>query len=283
VTSTGVSLDWDNNADPDLAGYLVYRSTDEAGPYERLTESPINASAYQDLGAPRGTSHYRVTAVNVGGRESPPATTSAVRRIVFRAASSASARNASSVAVSRPAGLGAGDVMLAVVALSETVTVTPPPGWAEVRDDANGSTMRQAIYRRVAASGEPSSYAFGLSARTSSVVGEIVAYEGVDTLSPVDGSSGAPSSVSGVITAPPATTTVDDTMLVGFFGIESNSSITPPDGMIEQVERVQNAGRDKLTLAAADQVLSAAGASGPRSAAIDKNGDAIGQLVALRP
>jgi hypothetical protein len=283
VTSTGINLDWNDSPEPDLAGYVVYRSTAEAGPYQRLTASPISGSAYQDLTAPRGTSHYRVAAVDAGDLESAPATTSAARRILFRAATSAAARNVTSFSLSRPAGVAGGDVMLAAVSLSETVTVTPPTGWTQVRVETNGSTMRQAIYRKVATSGEPSSYPWGLSARTTSVAGAILAYEGVDTLSSVDVSNGASSSTSGAITAPSVSTTVQDTLLIGFFGIENNPSITAPNGMIKQAEIMQNSGRDKLALTAADEVLPAVGASGPRSATVNKNGSAIGQLVALRP
>ena len=72
-------------------------------------------------------------------------------------------------------------------------------------------------------------------------------------------------------------------LLVGFFGIANNPSITEPEGMVEQVEVVQNAGKDKLSMEAADEVLSATGSSGPRTASANQTGATIGQLVALRP
>jgi subtilisin family serine protease len=62
-----VSLDWADNAEPDLASYRVYRNgVQVAGP---------TASSYQDTGLTPGVSYaYRVTAVDASGNESPPST-----------------------------------------------------------------------------------------------------------------------------------------------------------------------------------------------------------------
>jgi hypothetical protein len=283
VTSVGVILDWDDNTEPDLAGYHVYRSADEPGPYERLNTSPLSGSAYTDGAAPQGASHYRVTAVDTGGRESEPAAVSAARLILFRSASSNATRNATSLSVPRPSGVAAGDVMVAAIGVRSAPTITAPPGWALVRVDTNGSTMRQAVYARTATASEPSTYSWSFSAGTASAGGLVLAYRGVDTSASVDASSGQPNASSGAITAPTLTTTVPDTLLIGFFGIANNPSITEPPGMIEQVEVVQNAGKDKLAMEAADEVLSATGSSGSRAATANQSGANIGQLVALRP
>lgn len=74
-----------------------------------------------------------------------------------------------------------------------------------------------------------------------------------------------------------------DTLLVGFFGLANNPSIQPPPGMVERTETRQNGGSNRLALEAADQVLQAAGSTGPRTAAASNSGVSIGQLVALRP
>ena len=44
VTTTSVVLDWDNNTEPDLAGYFVDRSAGATGPWTRL-----NATILQHL------------------------------------------------------------------------------------------------------------------------------------------------------------------------------------------------------------------------------------------
>ena len=67
------ALDWADNAESDLAGYLVYRSNVSGGPYS-LTASPL-ASAHTDLGLTNGeTYYYVVTAVDVEGNESAGST-----------------------------------------------------------------------------------------------------------------------------------------------------------------------------------------------------------------
>jgi hypothetical protein len=63
-----------------LAGYNVYRATSAAGPYTKLTSTPISATSYTDTNAPTGvTLYYQVTAVSTGAapNESAPATTTA--------------------------------------------------------------------------------------------------------------------------------------------------------------------------------------------------------------
>src|SRR5215210_3967278 len=67
-----VALDWDDNAEPDLAGYRVYRrSADGSWPTSPLTTT--TASNYTNSGLTNGTSYtYRVTAVDGSGNESAP-------------------------------------------------------------------------------------------------------------------------------------------------------------------------------------------------------------------
>jgi hypothetical protein len=66
-----VSLDWTDNAEPDLAGYSVYRATTAGGPYTLLNGSLLAASAYVDAAATNGTTYYYVaTASDGAGNES---------------------------------------------------------------------------------------------------------------------------------------------------------------------------------------------------------------------
>ena len=60
-------------------------------------------------------------------------------------------------------------------------------------------------------------------------------------------------------------------------------SITEPPGMIERAEVLQNAGKDKLAVEAADAVLAGSAGSRLRTATANHSGDNIGQLIALRP
>jgi serine protease len=71
-----VALDWANNTESDLDGYIVYRATSAAGPYSALTSNPVGASAYTDNAVANGTTYYyRVTAVDTSGNESADSAT----------------------------------------------------------------------------------------------------------------------------------------------------------------------------------------------------------------
>ena len=66
-----VDLDWGDNAEADLAGYHVYRADQAAGPYDRITGSPLGASDFTDTGLTNGqVFYYVVTAVDVNDNES---------------------------------------------------------------------------------------------------------------------------------------------------------------------------------------------------------------------
>ncbi|MEE8586010.1 MAG: hypothetical protein V3T83_14290, partial [Acidobacteriota bacterium] len=50
----GVQLEWDPNAESDLSGYHVYRSTASGSGYQRLTGSPVPDALYADSAAEAG-------------------------------------------------------------------------------------------------------------------------------------------------------------------------------------------------------------------------------------
>ncbi|MDH4240059.1 MAG: fibronectin type III domain-containing protein, partial [Phycisphaerae bacterium] len=60
-----VSLDWDDNTEPDKAGYNVYRSETSGGPYSQVNGTLLATSDYLDLDVVNGTTYYYVvTAVD---------------------------------------------------------------------------------------------------------------------------------------------------------------------------------------------------------------------------
>ncbi len=61
-----VALNWNDNGEPDLAGYRVYRSPAAGGPYAKVGDPA--ASAFTDTGLTNGTAYYYVVrAVGAGG------------------------------------------------------------------------------------------------------------------------------------------------------------------------------------------------------------------------
>ncbi|NIP54879.1 MAG: hypothetical protein GWN94_05485, partial [Phycisphaerae bacterium] len=65
-----VYLDWDDNTEPDIAGYNIYRSTSSGGGYVRIVAN-LTTSAYSDGDVDNGiTYYYVVTAEDLNGNES---------------------------------------------------------------------------------------------------------------------------------------------------------------------------------------------------------------------
>jgi hypothetical protein len=79
----GIGLNWNDNAEANLAGYNVYRGTAAdfvPSAANRLNAAPLTTSEFNDVNAPAGVeSFYKVTAVNTGGGESGAASVAAVR------------------------------------------------------------------------------------------------------------------------------------------------------------------------------------------------------------
>jgi hypothetical protein len=71
--STEVDLSWSINAEPDLAGYRVYRSEQQEDRGQLVTPDLLLSPAYRDTSvAPDHSYWYRVTAVDRSGNESVP-------------------------------------------------------------------------------------------------------------------------------------------------------------------------------------------------------------------
>jgi hypothetical protein len=205
--------------------------------------------------------------------------------ITFRAASSAGNSNATTLTISRPAGVVQNDFLIAQITVRGGIgtTITAPAGWTLLRRENNGATLGQAIYHKVATASEPASYTWMFNGnRTAS--GGIIAYSGVDTANPIDASGGQTGSGS-MVTAPSIITTTSDTMLVGFFGIAHSATFTPPMGMTERYD-VASTGApmpDRTSSAGADEPRPMAGPTGTRTATATQSAAWVGQSVALRP
>jgi hypothetical protein len=195
--------------------------------------------------------------------------------------------NGTSFTVSRPAGIAAGDVLLAVVSVKQggsANVITAPAGWSSVvLTDAGSSEFRQQVFWKAVAAGDPASDTFTTSSsgRASAIM---LAYRGVDSLNPIAAQGGQANASSGSVTAPSISPAVADTMLVGLFGSSrANAGISAPPGMTLEAADNSAGGPNGVASAAADELLVAAGATGTRVAPVLTSAVSIGQLVALRP
>ena len=97
------------------------------------------------------------------------------------------------VTLSLPSGVQAGDVMVAQIVVydgSGSDVPTPPSGWTAIRHDAvsNGNQITSWLYYKTAGSSEPASY--GWSIGSNFAAGVMGAWRGA-AVSPIDSSSGA--------------------------------------------------------------------------------------------
>jgi hypothetical protein len=196
--------------------------------------------------------------------------------IAFRAGSSATNGTDTKLVIPVPAGVVAGDVLLASVLVRGPATVTEPGGWNKVRSDARGT-----LYSRIASSSEAASYAWTLSA-SRAAAGAMAAYTSVHS-SPIMASSGQTSGASVSITAPSVTIAAPNAMVVGFFGVARRTAVTQPSGMIERVERQSAPGKPELSVEVSDYVQALSGSTGDKVAIAGVPGAGVGQLVALVP
>ena len=203
--------------------------------------------------------------------------------ISLRSSSSAANATATTLTIPAPASVQAGDVMLAGISVRGQPTITPPPGWVLARQDVNGTTQKQAIYYKVATGSESGPYTWTFAA-SRAASGGILDYTGVSAANPIDASGGqVNATASKAITAPSITTTVGGDQLVGFFCVTGNNTFTPPPGTAELFDIASNAVSPYISSEGADELRSAAGPTGGRTATAALQGQGIGQLVALRP
>ena len=275
-TSTiGNTLAWNAGSAPDLAGYNVWRGG------TKLNGSPLTTPSYTDTTTPAGqTSNYGVTAIDTSGNESAAASIGVTRaEIALVGTSSAVQNHGTSVTIAEPAGVQEGDLLLAAITVAGAPTVSAS-GWTVVPDVeivTSGNEIRTVVYSRQVGSSEPSSYSFTFGSRQSAA-GVIVAYRGAATS--IDSADSQANGSSLSITAPSLTTSSSNDALVGFFAINAKTSVAPDGQMLEQAEAAVT-GKGKLTIEAADQVLSSAGATATRIATAGTSAKNIGVLVAL--
>jgi len=65
-----VKITWESNAETDLAGYRLYKSSSEDGPFGLVNSEPLLCPWYYDDVLPAAMTFYRVTAMDESGNES---------------------------------------------------------------------------------------------------------------------------------------------------------------------------------------------------------------------
>lgn len=198
--------------------------------------------------------------------------------------------NGGTITLGVPTGVVANDFMLAMMTIrgGTGTTITAPLGWTLVPTNGrvnSGTVLAQAVYYRVAGASEPASYNWTIT--SDRFAAAILAYRGVNTVTPINVSAGQANAASLSATASSVTTTVGNTRLVSIFGRPNGNNtwdIAPnPASMTQQFASFgSGAGPNGAELLAADQAIATAGATGTRTATAASSLVSIGQSIALR-
>ena len=183
-----------------------------------------------------------------------------------------------------------GDLLVAQVAVAggSGTTVSAPAGWTAVdpagNANANGTNLRQAVFRHLVAAGDPTTVSFSFSS-TQKASGGMAAYGGVDAAVPVDAWAVATGTTASMV-APSVTTSRANTRLVALFGEKTDTTVsTPPAGMalLWNAASTGGAASTRTRSVAYDQAVAAAGATGTRTATASASVSSVSHAVALRP
>lgn len=182
--------------------------------------------------------------------------------------------------VSTPAGVLAGDVLVAFLSINgnSTVTITPPTGWTKIANGSvsGGYSSLWAFYK-VATASEPTSYTFTASTGSQWAIA-VEAWSNGNTSMPVDVYAVGPGGSGSTVDAPSVTTTLPNDAVIGAYAQNYSSSFTLPAKMTARLSR----GGPNASIAVGDYTQATAGATGDLAATAGNAYYNIGLTVALR-
>jgi len=213
--------------------------------------------------------------------------------MAYRSSAPTESDNSNSLVATAPAGIVAGDILIAGITQDDTgVTFGAPSGWTIVstQNVTNGDTSTFAWAWKLAGGSEPGTYTFtGTSGFNMAAV--IAAYSGrasspIETSTVNNPNSGSPPSSPVTVTATGFTTSyIDD--IVWICGVDTNGgdgSWTAPSGMTKRSE-VSGSG-NFTAMAICDFSQSSAGVVADQSGTWTQSsaaGNFVGFLIALKP
>ncbi|WP_375425634.1 hypothetical protein [uncultured Friedmanniella sp.] len=216
------------------------------------------------------------------------ATVTAGAAITVRGTSGGSSTGTSSVEVTAPSGVVAGDVLVARVANRGDVTAElTGAGWEEAGTTHSSAMVKSVVLTRVATADEPASYTFGSSVETP-LVASVSAFDHVDTVDPVDTYAGKVNGNVATFTTPTLKSTAGNAMAVWFGTQLSTGSncdalqITPPSSFTESLDSCLPASSGLAIETSYDQL----GAAASRKGLVGRSGAArtnVTQVLTLRP
>src|SRR5262249_51642947 len=186
----------------------------------------------------------------------------------------------------RPSSVAVGDLMLAQIAPhNNDATITAPAGWTPIGNRRTGTNVEQALYYRIADSTDTVGKTYSWSWTTASDAdGAILAYSGVDSVNPFDVTPTDNTGTSTTATATGVTTTQNGDMLVAFYAVAANTTLTQNSGQgLTQEYTALSQGGNKVRFTGADGTQASAGASGNKTGTVGNSQSWVAHLAALMP
>jgi hypothetical protein len=221
--------------------------------------------------------HYRVRSRDAFGQQSTSGDltfTTTTAPATFR--SSSTVTNGTTVA--RPAGVVAGDLLLATLEVdADPATVTAPAGWTRLLDTVAGAgtakVFHAQLWYKLAGASEPASYAWTIGGGAYTDIG-VLAYTNVNQASPIDVSSGRDAGTTSQPTTSAVTTGFANDIVVASFVNYDFGTWTPGSGTTARYSFD--------SVLAEDVLVAAAGPVTARTATNTASGPTTAQVVAIR-
>lgn len=250
----------------------------------------VQTYTYEDLIDPNIMSwkvRAKDTSGNVSASSAAVGSTQPTGSEVLASAGATAATTATSVSINKPSGVQPGHFMIAFVTVADTSgsnSFTAPSGWTLITQlSVQGSTnTRTAVYYKFATTNLDQTYTWTYpSTGGASVV--LMVLRNINVSTPADASATQSNSTNTTSAIAPSVTAVaaNDVLLCAW-AISLASVVTAPVSMNHVTSAQTQLGGDRGTVAAAE-ILSAAGATGTRTATLATARRSIGVSVAVKP
>ncbi len=239
-----------------------------------------------------GTFPVTLTVTDATGSTSSttrPVTVQAQAGIAFRAAGTPTSATGATARVPMPSGVQPGDaLLLAVTTAGTTGNPTPPSGWTEVqRQVLASSTALTVVWQHVATSADTTALTVPVTfAASAKWTGEVLAYTGTSTGSPIAGAvSTADSALTTSHTTPGVASVPAGSWVVSFWSDKSSTTTawTPPAALTARAQAYGTGSGYLTTLVADEGAPSTAGAAPARTAGTNATSRAGMLTVVLAP
>ena len=269
-----------------LYGHTAPSTTVTTEPSPTGEASPTTSPSPSSEPSPSPTAEASPTTSPSPSPEASPSPTAepsptAAAGITLSGVATATNNTGTSLQLARPAGTAPGDVLVAAVSARRRPTVAAPAGWALLTTTDNDKTMRTSLYWRTATDGDPGSWSWSFSSAVAAT-GSLVAYSGVDAVSPMAAYAGRAGASSTHITAP-SVDAPEGGLVLALSATAVQTTVTADQHAVELGEVTTTSGKEKITSHVAAFAVTAAGSTGTRTAVARHAAVNTGHLVALRP